>query len=472
MALDLLTFGLLIAGFIVLVALIGEILARITRVPNIVFHLLFALVLTPFILVFGFPYIDRHILELIIGLFLAIIVFEGGYNFNRCISTEDSHLPGHRRKDCRPLPFRHLLSRILRLSVLAGTITSIIMTLLFTHLVGFPPVLAALAGTLCAITGPTVINPILRELKIKEEVAETLQVEGELNDAIFAIAAGAIFTAFVIEASGLLTNLFVIFFLIIVDLGIGILVGLAIGGGGILVANYLRPWITLRYGYRFDHMVIVTIDMLGLLCAAILAYGFGSLFGVEAAIAASLVAGMLLGQRRRFVKHIHDHRDEEDQIEEEELTEAEIHTFQLPLTHIAVATIFIFSIAASLPSMIVIITQWHLAVLAVVSACLLMFIVRPFAIFLVTIGTSFSFREKLFMSFLAPRGVIISALALFFGFEFATQPTGDPILAAAFLWFILAIVFVTILVEGGLATWTAKKTGVIETESTADAAED
>jgi NhaP-type Na+/H+ or K+/H+ antiporter len=463
MALDLLTFGLLIAGSIVLVALISEIMARITRVPNIVFHLLFALVLTPFILLFGFPYIDQHMLRLIIGLFLAIIVFEGGYNFNRCISTVDSHLPGHRRKDCKPLPFRHLLSRILRLSLIAGIITSILMILLFTFLVGFPPILAALAGALCAITGPTVINPILRELKIKEEVAETLQGEGELNDAIFAVTAAAIFTVFLIEASGLLTNVFLIAFLIILDLGIGILVGLAIGGFGILISKYLRPWISMHYDYRFDHTVIVTIDMLGLLSAAILAYGFGSLFGIEAAIAASLIAGMFLGQRHRFVKHVHDHRLEE-QIEEE-LTEAEIHTFQLPLTHIAVATIFVFSIAASLPSLVVIIAQWHLVVLALVLACLLMFVVRPISIFVATAGTAFSFREKLFMSFLAPRGVIISSLALFFALEFATYPLGDPTLAATFLWFILAIVFVTIMVEGGMASRTAKKTGVIESEA-------
>ena len=464
MALDLITLGLLVAGFIVLVAYVSELISRLTRVPNIVFYLLFALVMAPFILYFGGIYFAHQFIELVIGLCLAIVIFEGGYSFNRCISTVESHLPGHRRKDCRPLPFRQFLRRILRLSVVAGFITAILMTLIFTFFVGFPPILSALIGTLCAITGPTVINPILREAKIKEEVAETLKGEGELNDAIFGIAAAGIFTAFALEATGILTNIFVISILIAVDLVIGILVGLAIGGIGILIGKYVRPWMILRYSHRFNHTVIVTLDMLGLLCAAILAYGFGRLFGIEAAIAASLIAGIILGQRHRFEKHIQDHRTKEEQEEVEELLEAEIHTFHLPLTHIAVATIFIFSITFTLPFLVNIISQVHLVLLGLAVVCLLMFVVRPIAIFLATIRSSFSFREKLFLSFLAPRGIVISALALFFALEIGTYHIGLLPLAAEFLWFILVIVFATVVIEGGLATWTAKKTGVIESE--------
>lgn len=468
MAWDIITFGLLLAGFIVLVAWFSELLTRITRIPNIVSYLLFALFLAPFIFIFGAGFFDQQILELIIGMCLAIVVFEGGYSFNRCISTIESHLPGHRRRDCKPLPFRHLLGRILRLSVVAGIITAILMTLIFTFIIGFPPILAALAGALCTITGPTVINPILRELNIKEDVAESLQGEGELNDAMFGIAAAAIFTAFTIEATVGLANLVLIVVLVAVDLVIGILVGLAIGGIGIFLGKYVRPWATLRYGHRFNHTVVVTLDMLGLLCAALLAYGFGEFFGIEAAIVATLVAGVLLGQRHRFERQIHNHRTKEEQDEVEELIEAEIHTFQLPLTHIAVATIFIISIAFTLPFLVTVASQLHLVLLALAVVGLLMFVVRPIAIFVATMRSPFSFREKLFLSFLAPRGVIISALALFFAFEIALHPLGGGNLAAMILWFILVIVFVTVLVQGGLASWTAKKTNVIAPEPDED----
>ncbi|MDO8123626.1 MAG: cation:proton antiporter [Candidatus Hermodarchaeota archaeon] len=465
---DVITFGLVLAGFIVLVAWFSELLTRITRIPNIVFYLLFSLLLAPFIFLFGAGLIDQQILELIIGLCIAIVVFEGGYSFNRCISTIESHLPGHRRRDCKPLPFRHLLRRILRLSVIAGIITAIVMTFIFIFIAGFPPILAALAGALCAITGPTVINPILRELNIKEDIAETLQGEGELNDPIFGIVAAAIFTAFTIEAIVGTTHLVLIIVLSAVDLVIGILVGLAIGGIGIFLGKYIRPWATIRYGHRFNQTVVVTLDMLGLLCAALIAYGLGKIFGIEAAITATLIAGVLLGQRHRFERHIHNHRTKEELEELEELIEAEIHTFQLPLTHIAVATIFIVSISFTLPFLVTVASQINSVLLALTVVCLLIFVVRPIAIFVATMRSPLSFREKLFLSFLAPRGVIISALALFFAFDITLHPLGSTNLAATLLWFILVIVFVTVLVQGSLASWMARKTGVIASEPEED----
>ncbi len=301
MALDFVAFGLLLTGIIIIIAWISEFFSRISRVPNIVFFLLFALLLAPFIIFFGGIYFDPQLFELIISVSLAVIIFEGGYSFNRCISTVESHLPGHRRKECKPLPFRQLLPHILRLTIIAGITTVVLMTLIFIFFIGFPPLLAGLAGTLCAVTGPTVIIPVLRELKVNEDVAETLQGEGGLNDAIFAVTSGAIFAAIMIEATGLI-NFILIPILIIFDLGIGVLIGLAIGGVGILIAKYIRPLATLRFGALFNQSILVTLDLIGLLCAAILAFGLGKLFGTEAAIIATLIAGILLGQRHRFEK--------------------------------------------------------------------------------------------------------------------------------------------------------------------------
>ncbi len=48
-------------------------------------------------------------------------------------------------------------------------------------------VLATLFGTLVMVTGPTVINPLLRRFKVKERVATVLEAEGILVDAIGAI---------------------------------------------------------------------------------------------------------------------------------------------------------------------------------------------------------------------------------------------------------------------------------------------
>ena len=465
--LDFHTFGLLLVGSIIFIAWISELFARITRIPNIVFHLFFAVIISPFVIIFGYPILDIELIKLIIGLCIAIIAFEAGYNFNRCLFTIESKIRGQRGMACTPLSLRQVLRRIIRLSGIAGMITTVLMTLVFIYLAGFPPTLAVLAGVLCGITGPTVITPILSGLNIKREVAETLRDEGDFNDAIFSVASTAILTAFSIQVVELITNLPIILFLIVIDGVIGILIGIAIGGAGILLVKASRPWMERHFRHRFSPTVVVTLDMLGLLCAAILAYSFGELLGIEGALIATLTAGILLGHRHRLEKDkpILQNKEDEEVVDVEEFLEAEIHTFQLPLTHIAVVTIFIISISFSLPFLLTVISQVALIILALTVVCLLMFVVRPIAVFLATIHSAFTVRERLFMSFLAPRGVIISALALFAAFEIASPPLSSPEYAALILWFILVIVFVTILVEGGLAPWTAKKTGMIEPET-------
>ncbi|MDO8056659.1 MAG: cation:proton antiporter, partial [Candidatus Hermodarchaeota archaeon] len=452
------TFGLLLVGSIILIAWISELFARITRIPNIVFHLFFAMIISPFVIIFGYPILNIELIKLIIGLSIAIVAFEAGYNFNRCLFTIESQIRGQRGMVCQPLSIRQVFKRIIRLSGVAGIITTVLMTLVFIYLVGFPPTLAALTGVLCGITGSTVITPILSGLSIKRDVAEALRDEGDFNDAIFPVVSTAILTVFSIQVVELITNLPIILLLIVTDVAIGILIGIAIGGVGILLVKTSRPWMKRYFRQRFSPTVVVTLDMLGLLCAAILAYSFGELLGIEGALVATLTAGILLGHRHRLEKE----KPLLKNAEGEEFLEAEIHTFQLPLTHIAVVTIFIISISFSLPFLLTVISQVSLIILALIVVCLLMFVVRPIAVFVATIHSAFSVRERLFMSFLAPRGVIISALALFVAFEIASPPLSSPEYAALVLWFTLVIVFVTILVEGGLAPWTAKKTGMTE----------
>ncbi len=94
-----------------------------------------------------------------------------------------------------------------------------------------------------------------------------------------------------------------------------------------------------------------------------------------------------------------------------------------------------------------------------------MLVVRPIAVFVATIRSDFSIRERIFLSLLAPRGVVIAALSLSFVLEIIfNNPLGLGELATLLLWYLIIIVFVSILIEGGLASWIAKKTGVIEPE--------
>ena len=295
-------FGLLLTGIIVLVAWASEILSRITRIPNIVYYLLFAIIIGPIGVGFLHPGIlipNIDLLDLVIAMALALIVFEGGYSFNRCFKIITDKQTGHQRKDCKPLPFRRLFPKILRLVMIAGIITAVLMMFLFVVLAGFPLELAILGGVLCAITGPTVINPILRELQVEEEVAETLQGEGEFNDGIFAVVAAAIFSGIILELSGL-GAVILIPLQILIAISLGFLAGSGLGMLGIAFTKYIEPKIMKHYRTRLNPSIWTAIEQMGLLCIAFIAYGLGSLIGLEAAIISTLSAGILLGQRHRF----------------------------------------------------------------------------------------------------------------------------------------------------------------------------
>jgi NhaP-type Na+/H+ or K+/H+ antiporter len=456
-------FGLLLAGIIVLVAWVSEILSRVTRIPNIVFYLLFAIILGPLGLGFLHPGIiipNLDLLDLIIAMALALIVFEGGYSLNRCFRTFTDEQTGHQRKDCKPLPLRRLLPKILRLVVIAGLITVVLMMFLFLLLAGFPLELAILGGVLCAITGPTVINPILRDLQVDEEVAETLQGEGEFNDGIFAVMAAVIFSGIFLELSGL-GAVILIPLQILIAISLGVLAGLCMGLIGISFTKYIEPRIMKHYGTRLNPSIWTAIEQMGLLCLAFLAYGLGSLIGLEAAIISTLIAGILLGQRHRFQKDSTYLVLEE---EEAEIIEAEIHSFQLPLTNIAIATIFILALAFVDLSIILHVINLHVILVAAILVTALILVVRPIGVFISTIRSGFTIRERVFMSFFAPRGVIIAALGFSFALEFILEgyyTTWGELL----LFYIFITVFISVLVQGGLAPILAKRMHVEKPEA-------
>lgn len=111
-----LTFALIVvilATIVVSVAFIAGILTQVTRLPKLIFYILAGMILGPI----GFGLIqpafvlmmEGQLLQAVVALAVAIIVFEGGYNFNRCLPHEQA---------CAPISFRMLLGRILRLSLI------------------------------------------------------------------------------------------------------------------------------------------------------------------------------------------------------------------------------------------------------------------------------------------------------------------------------------------------------------------
>lgn len=151
-------------------AMLAQVLARHLRVPGIVLLLATGAVLGPDVAGVLDPEALGPALQVLVGLAVAVILFEGGLNL-----------------DLRRL--RREATSIRRLVTLGALITALGGTLAARLILGWGWTPSVLFGTLVIVTGPTVVTPLLRRIKLKRKLATVLEAEGVLVDAIGAVVA-------------------------------------------------------------------------------------------------------------------------------------------------------------------------------------------------------------------------------------------------------------------------------------------
>ena len=403
----------LVAGIIGL-GVLAQVLAARLRVPSIIFYLLVGVII-------GQPGLDiigdgtfGGALSAIVGLAVAIIVFEGAY-----------HLRFDRLREAPAATFR--LVTVGAAIALVGT--AIAVKFAFSS-AAVSWNLAFLIGALLVATGPTVITPILNVVPVRDRVAAALETEGIVNDVTAAIIAVVIFETVNPAASseGLLRAF-------ALRLGTGLLVGLLVAG----VVYYLLQYVDLSPGDAPRNSRLLV------LAGALIAYAGANTIATEAGVAAAATAGMALGNV--------DHPYEED-----------IEEFKGDITLLVLSFVFI-ALAAQLElaSLIDVGIPGIIVVLAVA------LVIRPLLVFVSAVGDRFTTNEKLFVSFVGPRGIIPASVATLFAVELnaaAEEVTGaqaellgtqaDILLGTVFL-----VIFATALFEGGLARFIAEKLDVI-----------
>ncbi len=323
MALEFALLIVIFAAIVVSATFLSHIFSEVTRLPRLVFYIIVGLILGPLFLNLLNPDIltinEGQFLEAVVAVAVAVIVFEGGYSFNRCLPHEQA---------CSPIEFRQLIGNVLRLSLIGGLITAALMILVFLFVAVIIPTLALLMGVLTMITGPTVINPVVRRLGIKEDVAFTLEGEGLINDAIGVIIASAIFTAIQASLSGIPIALPVI---VTVNLLIGVLAGFTVGSIGVFISQWIGPRFNARYKDQIDTHSIAHLSRIGMLIVAFAAFAFAETFAHDAGIVAALIAGIMLGNRDKFgIGPEIDWEDYESYDMKRHIEEG-VHTFQSDL---------------------------------------------------------------------------------------------------------------------------------------------
>ncbi|MEH2440668.1 cation:proton antiporter [Nostoc sp.] len=371
----------------------AQVLAAYFRIPSIVLLLLLGILFGSDGLGLLHPQLLGSGLEVIVALATAIILFEGGLNL-----------------DLRELG---RVSLSLQLLVTLGTLITLLGGSIAAHWLGeFPWNIAFLYASIVVVTGPTVVGPLLKQINVDRQVATLLEGEGVLIDPVGAILAFVVLDTILngdadpINAiAGLLMRLGV---------------GAAIGGAG----GYLMSLIFKRADF-------LSFELKNLAVLAILwsLFTLSQMIRSESGVMTTVVAGSVFAN---------------SSVPEERL----LRSFKSQLTILSVSVLFIL-LAADLSIASVFALGWG----SLFTVLALMFVVRPINILLCTWNSDLNWRQKVFLSWIAPRGIVAASVASFFAISLTQRGIngGDSIKALVFL-----TIITTVVCQGLTAGWVAR----------------
>ncbi|MFC6766886.1 cation:proton antiporter [Natrinema soli] len=399
---------LLLVASIVGLGVFSQLLSARFRVPSVLFLIASGVAIGPEGLgVLTIDSFGESGLSTIVGLSVAIIVFEGAF-----------HLKISKIKEAPTAVFR--LTTIGAAIAFLGTAAAV------HFFLGANWDIALLIGALLIATGPTVVTPILKVVPVRDRVAATLETEGIVNDVTAAILAVVLFKAMTLGEETLTPDLYLQLFA--ERLGTGLLVGVVIAA---------VVWSVLQYVDLSPDNAPQNARLLTL-AGAIIAFGAADYVFSEAGVAAAATAGLILGNAGLPY-------------------EDEIEAFKGDITLIVLSFVFI-----TLAALLEFDQLFALGLGGVAVVVAVMFVLRPLLVFLTTRGDRFTYRETLFMSFVGPRGIIPASVATLFAIRLQTEaaPTNqagaDLLVGTVFL-----VILVSVVLEGGLARQIAEKLDVI-----------
>ena len=325
----------------------------------------------------------------VVGLLVSLVRFDGGLNLR---------LPG----DTIKATVQRIAALRLLISLGGG--------LLAAHwLAGLSWSLAAVFSAIVLATGPTVVTPLVRQIRLAPPLGEVLEAEGLVLEPI-----GAVLALLLLElVLGNLHGWREVMLGLLYRLGGGVLIGASVGW---LLSELLRR-------LKPDQLKGLPLQLsLGLL---FLMYGVSEWLLPESALPASVAAGIVVGRRPG------PHTAELDGLIQE-------------LAQLAITMLFPL-LAADVSWAELSPLGWG-GILCVLS---LMLVVRPIGVGLATIGLPYKLEQRLFLGWLAPRGIVTAAVASLF----AIRLEQAGILGAGRLQ---GLVFLTILMTVGLQGLTAQ----------------
>lgn len=280
-----------------------------------------------------------------------------------------------------------------------------------------------LFSALIIVTGPTVITPILRNIPLKQDVSAVLRWEGILIDPIGALVAVLVFEFISVDVGGAFTKT------AFIEFGKIVLFGSTFG---FAFAHGLNFIMNKRLIPHYLLNVFALASVLGV-------FVLSDVFAHESGLLAVVVMGMVLGNSNSpYLK--------------------ELLYFKESLSILLVSILFILLAANINMEDLLLLYNWNTAVLFAI----VVFILRPIGVFLSTRNSSLKLNEKIFISWVGPRGIVAAGIASLFGLKLARNGVPD----AEFITpLVFMIVLGTVLLNATTARYIAKMLGVFLNKS-------
>ncbi|REE08519.1 cation:proton antiporter [Winogradskyella pacifica] len=283
--------------------------------------------------------------------------------------------------------------------------------------------LSFLFAGLIIVTGPTVITPILRNIPLKKDVSTVLKWEGILIDPIGALVAVLVFEFISVGGDSGFTKT------ALMEFGKIVLFGTTFG---FTFAHALAFAINKKL---IPHYLLNVVS----LSTVLLVFVESELFAHESGLLAVVVMGMVLGNSKL------------DNIKE-------LLYFKESLSVLLISILFILLAANIDIEDLLLLYTWDTAILFAI----VVFVIRPLAVFVSTQGSKLNLNEKLFISWVGPRGIVAAGIASLFGSKLMRQGVEG---AEYITPLVFMIVLGTVLLNATTARLFARLVGVFLTKS-------
>ena len=362
-------------------------LAWRTNLPAILLLLIGGIIAGPITGLLDPDLVMGDLLTPFISLAVGIILFEGG------LSLKFSEL-----KDIAP--------DIIKLVSIGVVVTLVLASISAFYLFDLSPELAVLLGAILVVTGPTVIIPLLRQVRPTGQVSSVLKWEGIVIDPIGALLAVLVFEVIFTSSFGEATSLALAS--IFKTVFFGTLVGLA---GAAIIYWLLKQYLLPDFLQNPVNLMVV-----------VLVFAFSDMLQHESGLWATTVMGIALAnQKSARIHHIIE--------------------FKENLRVLLLSSLFVLLAARVEIQELTAVLNWKIfAFLGV-----LILVARPLSVYLSTIGSKLNFKEKLFLSCMAPRGVVAASISSLFAIGLVENGYPD---AGRLVPIVLIVIIVTVAIYG------------------------